>query len=33
VNGILTAVTYGIYWFWAKVKTIQWTYQNTVIRG
>jgi uncharacterized membrane protein YjgN (DUF898 family) len=33
VNGLLTVITFGIYWFWAKVKMLQWQYSNTVIRG
>lgn len=33
VNGLLTVVTLGIYWFWAQVKMLKWNYENTVIRG
>jgi uncharacterized membrane protein YjgN (DUF898 family) len=33
VNGILTAITFGIYWFWAKAKMLKWEYENTTIKG
>jgi uncharacterized membrane protein YjgN (DUF898 family) len=33
VNGILTTLTLGIYFFWAKVKELRWEYQNTLVKS
>ena len=32
VNRILITLTFGIYWFWARVKTFQWEYSRTFAR-
>jgi uncharacterized membrane protein YjgN (DUF898 family) len=31
VGGLLTALTFGVYWFWARVKVLAWQYQNTSV--